>query len=116
MGGMVREFERMVTQRPPVLCAAHVQYLGRGLAGYGAHCNNNAVEVNNRRLKDQRKVEAGAIPELDLKRLISSKVTSTLKVSFRPPSDPPLACRVVDRPAAGIIHPRPRAVRCSSHS
>ena len=117
MGGMVREFDRMVTHRPPVLCAAHVQYLGRGLAaaGYGAHCNNNAVEVNNRRLKDQRKVEAGAIPELDLKRLISSKVTSTLKISFRPPSDPPLACRVVDRPAAGIIHPRHRAVRCSSH-
>ena len=116
MGGMVREFDRMVTHRPPVLCAAHVQYLGRGLAGYGAHCNNNAVEVNNRRLKDQRKVEAGAIPELDLRRLISSKVTSTLKVSFRPPSDPPLACRVVDRPAAGIIHPRHRAVRCSSLS
>ena len=117
MGSMVREFDRMLTHRPPVLCAAHVQYLGRGLAGYGAlaHCNNNAVEVNNRRLKDQRKVEAGAIPELDLKRLISSKVTSTLKVSFRPPSDPPFACRVVDRPAAGIIHPRHRAVRCSSH-
>ena len=63
MGDMVREFDRMVTHRPPVLCAAHVQYLGRGLAaaGYGAHCNNNAVEVNNRRLKDQRKVK-GLIP------------------------------------------------------
>ena len=73
----------MLTHRPPVLCAAHVQYLGRGLAGYGAHCNNNAVEFNNQRLKDQHKVEVGAIPELDLKRLVSSKVTSILKVSFR---------------------------------
>ena len=74
MGGMVREFERKVTQGPLVLCA--------GLAGYGAHCINNAAEVNNRRLKDQRKAEADTppvpivpIPELDTKRLVLSKVS-----------------------------------------
>ena len=84
MGGMVREFDRKVTQGPPVLCAAHVQYLGRGPSGNGAHCINNAAEVNNWRLKDQRKAEAGAppvpiapIPELDTKRLVSSKASYT---------------------------------------
>ena len=67
-----------------MLCAAHVQYLGRGPAGYGAHCINNVAEVNKRRLKDQQKAEAGAppvpivpIPELDTKRLVSSKVSYT---------------------------------------
>ena len=85
MGGMVREFERKVTQGQPVLC---VQYLGRIPTGYGAHCINNAAEINDRRLKDQRKAEAGAtsvpivpIPELDsldTKRLVSSKVSYTL--------------------------------------
>ena len=76
---------------PPVLCAAHVQGLGRGLAGYGAQCNENALAVNTRGLKDHRKAEAGPIKELDLKRLVSSKVTSTLSVSLRSPYDPPLA-------------------------
>ena len=76
---------------PPVLCAAHVQGLGRGLAGYGAQCNDNARAVNTRGLKDHRKAEAGPIKELDMKRLVSSKVSSTLSVSFREPYDPPMA-------------------------
>jgi hypothetical protein len=58
---------------PPVICWAHVQGLGRGqAASYGAHCTNQAAEFNSRRLKEQRKAEAGAppvlippIPELD---------------------------------------------------
>ncbi len=38
----------------PVICWAHVQGLGRGqAAGYGAHCMNQAAEVNNSRLKKQ---------------------------------------------------------------
>ena len=67
MGGMVREFDRKVTQGPPVLCAARVQYVGRGPAAYGTHGSNNAAEVNNRALKDQRKAGATPvpIPELD---------------------------------------------------
>ena len=47
MGGMVREFDRKVTQISPVLCAAHVQYLGRGPAGYVTHCINNAHRANS---------------------------------------------------------------------
>ena len=90
---------------PPVLCAAHVQGLGRGLACYGAQCNDNAVAVNYWRIKDQRKAEDSLIKELDLKRLVSSKVTSLW----------PARRRLVDRPAAGIVHPRHHAVRFSSH-
>jgi hypothetical protein len=69
---------------PPVICWAHVQGLGRGqAASYGAPCTNQAAAFNSRRLKEQRKAEAGAppvlippIPELDQQRLISSKVSS----------------------------------------
>jgi hypothetical protein len=69
---------------PPVICGVHVQGLGRGqAASYGAPCTNQAAEFNSRRLKEQRKAEAGAppvlippIPELDQQRLISSKVSS----------------------------------------
>ena len=114
---MVREFDRKVTQGPPVLCAAHVQYLGRGPAAYGTHGSNNAAEVNNRALKDQRKAGATPVPlpELDTKRLISSKVSFTwlpraslCTIVTRPPA----RRSVVDRPATGINHPRRnRAVR-----
>ena len=117
MGGMVREFDRKVTQGPPVLCAAHVQYLGRGPAAYGTHGSNNAAEVNNRALKDQRKAGATPvpIPELDTKRLVSSKVsyTSLPRASLCTiVTRPPARRSVVDRPATGINHPRRnRAVR-----
>jgi hypothetical protein len=50
---------------PPVICWAHVQGLGRGqAASYGAPCTNQAAEFNSRRLKEQRKAEAGAPPVL----------------------------------------------------
>ena len=71
--------ERLRLRQP-----VHVQGLGRGqAASYGAPCTNQAAEFNSRRLKEQRKAEAGAppvlippIPELDQQRLISSKVSS----------------------------------------
>ena len=83
-----RVIERMerkgASAGPPVICRAHVQGLGRGQeASYGAPSTKQAAEFNSRRLKEQRKAEAGAppvlippIPELDQQRLISSKVSS----------------------------------------
>jgi hypothetical protein len=48
---------------PPVVCWTHVQGLGRvQAASYGPPCTNQAAEFNLRRLKEQRKAEAGAPP------------------------------------------------------
>ncbi len=65
---------------PPVICQAHVQGLDRG----AAQCTSKSAAANSKRLREQRKAESGAlplvippIPELDTKRLISSKVASS---------------------------------------
>ena len=112
-----RVIERMerkgASAGPPVICRAHAQGLGmaRGQAdSYGAELNS----------REQRKAEAGAqpvlippIPELDQQRLISSKVSSICFSLCLCSQCSPLHCRVLDPPAAGIIHPRHRdAVRC----
>jgi hypothetical protein len=81
---------------------------------------NQAAEVNTRRLKEQRKAEAGAPPvliqpiqELDQQRLISSKVSSICFSLYLIQSHC-AQCSVLDPPAAGINHPRQRVVRCIS--
>jgi hypothetical protein len=102
---------------PPVICWAHVQGLGRGqAASYGAPCTNQAAVFNLRRLKEQRKAEAGAppvlippIPELDQQRLISSKVSSIcfslyLSSHCGPPvswTPPPPASSIEDNAPSG---------------
>jgi hypothetical protein len=67
----------------PVICWVHVQGLGRGqAAGYGAHCTNQAAEVNKWRLKEQRKAEAP--PPLPPPPCSSSLFrNSTSRVSFQ---------------------------------
>jgi hypothetical protein len=99
---------------PPVYCSAHMQ--GRGwAASYGDYCTAQAAESINRRLKVQRKAEAGVppvhiqpIPELDLRRLISSKVASSC-LSLPPTAHVVVAFRsALDPPAGGTIRPRPR--------
>jgi hypothetical protein len=102
---------------PPVICWAHVQGLGRGqAASYGAPCTNQAAEFNSRRLKEQRKAEAGAPPvliqpiqELDQQRPISSKVSSICFSLYRSSHCGPPQCP--GPPPAGIIHQRQRTVR-----
>jgi hypothetical protein len=84
-GDTIERMERKCASAgPPVIFWAHVPGLGRGqAASNGAPCTNQAAEFNMRRLKGQRKAEAGAppvlippIPELDQQCLILSKVSS----------------------------------------
>jgi hypothetical protein len=63
--------------RPPVICSAHVQGLGRGqAAGYVAYCTKQAAEGNSMRLEEQCKAEAGVFP------LVVPPIPATTSVLF----------------------------------
>ncbi len=98
---------------PHVYCSSHVQGQGQGAAAsYGPYSSNQAAEGINRRLKAHRKAETPVpiqpIPELDLRRLISSKVASSCHVPSPTAHVVVSCCSALDPPGAGIIRPRPR--------